>query len=167
MRNTVFYSWQSDLSDGRHAIEKALNEALREQSHPLQVEPVVDRALSGSAGAVRIDHDILARIDACAAFVGDVTLVTALDQQGRRSPNPNVLIELGYALKSLGWQRIVLPFNEHYGSKEDLPFDLEKNRLLRFRLSPQDGATGRQAVHKELVADFIAFRTSNVTTVTN
>jgi hypothetical protein len=155
MRDTVFYSWQSDLPDNRGVIEKALNQAVRERSQlALRVEPVVDRALMGTAGAVRIDHDILTRIDVSAAFVGDVTLVTAPDQPGRRSPNPNVLIELGYALKGLGWQRIILPFNGHYGSKEDLPFDLEKNRLLQFRLSPEDNAVTRQAVHCELVADF-------------
>ena len=156
MKDSIFYSWQSDFPDNRSFIERALSDAVKElrKEDVLAIDPVVNRALKGSAGAVRIDHDILIRIDASAAFVGDVTLVTAPDQPGRRSPNPNVLIELGYALKGLGWQRIILPFNEHYGSKEDLPFDLEKNRLLKFRLSPEDNAVTRKAVHRGLVADF-------------
>ncbi len=156
MKKNIFYSWQSDLSDNRKLIEDALKEAVKElkKEDILAVEPVVDRALKGAAGAVRIDHDILDRITQCAIFIGDVTLVTAPDHAGRPAPNPNVLLELGYAVAKHSWQRVILPFNESYGEKHELPFDLEKNRLLRFTLPTDCDRESTKKVLADLVIDF-------------
>jgi hypothetical protein len=145
VKGTIFYSWQSDQPATKKLIEKALNAAVKALSKDdsLVVEPAVDRALSEAAGAVRIDHDILDRIasETCVAFVGDMTLVTPKGADGRPSPNPNVLFELGYALRGLGWPRIILPFNEAFGDKRDLPFDLDKNRLLLFGADAEEEST--------------------------
>jgi Molybdopterin-binding domain of aldehyde dehydrogenase len=47
---------------------------------------------------------IFRKIDKAAAFVPDLTLVSER-RDGRPTPNPNVLIEYGWALKSLGHGR--------------------------------------------------------------
>lgn len=39
----------------------------------------------------------------------------------RPTPNPNVLIELGYAFKALGHERVILVFNRAFGKIEELP----------------------------------------------
>ena len=39
--------------------------------------------------------------------MADVTIINH-DYTGRKTPNPNVMLELGYAIKALGWQRILL-----------------------------------------------------------
>lgn len=41
----------------------------------------------------------------------------------RATPNPNVLVELGYAAHSLGWDRIIVVVNTAHGAIEELPFD--------------------------------------------
>jgi hypothetical protein len=46
-------------------------------------------------------------------FVADVTPINA-GSDHRLCPNPNVLIELGYAVKALGWSRIVMVLNTAY-----------------------------------------------------
>jgi hypothetical protein len=52
----------------------------------------------------------------------------------RKFCNPNVAIELGYAVRELGWDRIVLVFNEAYGKlPDDLPFDAKGHRTLKYR----------------------------------
>ena len=50
----------------------------------------------------------------------------------RLTPNPNVLIELGYALKRLGWNYIVMIFNTAFGNVKDLPFDLRMKRVITY-----------------------------------
>lgn len=47
------------------------------------------------------------------------------------------MIELGYAIKALGWNRIVLLYNRDYGNVESLPFDINHQRMTGYSL--QDG----------------------------
>jgi hypothetical protein len=39
--------------------------------------------------------------------------------------NPNVAIELGYTLHALGDRALLMVMNEHFGSRADLPFELQ------------------------------------------
>src|SRR4051812_20569280 len=109
MKGRIFYSWQSDLpsSTNRSFILEALEGAAKDvkKDEEITIEPVIDRDTAGVAGAPDIGVTILAKIDAAVAFVCDVSLVTA-DAAGRPSPNPNVLVELGYAVRALGQGRI-------------------------------------------------------------
>lgn len=131
---TVFYSWQSDTraAANRSLIHEALQGAATElrADVELKVEPVIERDTQGVPGAPDIGASILEKIDACAVFVADVTNVTR--GEGRPSPNPNVLLELGYALKALGDRRIVLVLNTAFGGPEQLPFDLRQKRAVTY-----------------------------------
>jgi len=160
-RNLIaFYSWQSDLANAtnRGLIEKALINVARtiRQDDTLAVEPVIDRDTSGVAGAPAIADTIFQKIDAADIFVADVTPVTTVEFGGgaRHLPNPNVGIELGYAIKAKGWSRIILVLNAHFGRVEDLPFDLRGRRAIRYRSSPSDN--DRASVRKELERDLEA-----------
>lgn len=140
MSSTIFYSWQSDREVNRNFIADCLERAIKKlnREKTLIVDVAPDRALLGSAGALRIDKDIERRIDACTVFLGDVTLVTGTGEGDRPSPNPNVLLETGRAANAHGWDRLILVFNTVFGEMRDLPFDLDKHRVAAFKLS--DGA---------------------------
>ena len=58
-------------------------------------------------GAPDIARAILEKIAAADLIVADISIING-DRDGRRTPNPNVLIELGYALCALGPERVVL-----------------------------------------------------------
>src|SRR5262249_43548264 len=85
-------------------------------------------------------------------FVCDVSCING-DKGGRPTPNPNVLIELGYAASALGWDRIILVLNEVFGPVEDLPFDLRVKRTIRYRLAPGDA---KAEIRTELAKRFEA-----------
>jgi hypothetical protein len=162
---TVFYSWQSDLpgSANRSLIENALEKAAKtlRADDSLQVEPVMDRDTAGTSGSPDIAATIFGKIDVADAFVADVSFITppTPDEPTRkRCPNPNVLLELGYALRHHGWERVLLVFNEHYGSLSDLPFDLRGRRAITYRSAPEDAdrATPRKLLHDRFVADLRA-----------
>ena len=143
MKATIFYSWQSDIraAANRTFIQEALENAVAEirSESSILVQPVVDRDTRDVPGAPDIGSAILEKIDACAAMVADVTIVTRGDS-ARPSPNPNVLIELGYGLKAVGDRRLVLVLNDAFGGPEMLPFDLRRKRVLTYS-SPEESSS--------------------------
>jgi hypothetical protein len=151
-RATVFYSWQSDLANvtNRSLILDALERAAKKigTDDSVSVEPVVDRDTQNTPGAPDIAHTIFQKIEKASAFVADVSIINP--GLGRPTPNPNVLIELGYALKTLGNARTVLVANTVNGSVESLPFDLRTKRVLTYHL-PQ-GAEDKPDQRRKLQA---------------
>lgn len=136
-RITIFFSWQSDSprSTNHSFIEDCLERAVKElkRDEELKVEPVLDRDTQGVPGSPDIVSTILDKIKNSQIFVGDVSIINP-GGPGRATPNPNVLIELGYALACLGHERIVCVCNEVSGTIEDLPFDLRQKRVCKYRL---------------------------------
>ena len=131
----VFYSWQKDLPNktNRTVILNALEKAAKRiyQDDSIEVEPVVDRDTQGVPGSPDIAETIYKKINESQVFVADVSLINGVISQ-RPTPNPNVLIELGYAVAVLGWERIIAVFNLAYGKPEQLPADSgETGHLFR------------------------------------
>lgn len=151
-RQIVFYSWQSDRPNNTNrgliqtALERAANSIRKDQS--LQVEPVIERDTAGVAGSPDIASTIFGKIETADVFVADVSLVTE-DVAGRQTPNPNVLLELGFAVKALGWNRVILVINDRYGGPELLPFDLRMRRAIPYT-AHEDDDTGRRSGRESL-----------------
>ena len=121
-------------------IDKAIKDAKKDTVYEL--EPTIDKDTQGMPGAPNITQAILEKIKACDAFVADVSIVTGDKKQEKRlSPNPNVLLELGYAIALLGWEKIILFCNEAYGTDEDLPFDIRQHRRIGYSLLQDDVKT--------------------------
>lgn len=135
MKKTIFYSWQSDLPNvsNRGFIEKALKKAVKEivDDESINVEPVIDRDTSGVGGSPEIAGTIFEKISKADVFVADISIINK-DDNGRKVPNPNVLIELGYAFKALGYSKVILIMNTEFGGLESLPFDLRTRRVLTY-----------------------------------
>lgn len=162
----IFYSWQSQLPNAtnRGFIEKALEisaRAVREDA-TIDARPEVDQDTANVPGSPNIADVIRKKIDAAEIVICDVSIVQGLDGDGERvrpTPNANVLIELGYAMRSLGTtDRLVLVMNTAYGGIDKLPFDLRQYRPTTYDLP--DGATNdekmvqRKALVSKLEATF-------------
>lgn len=149
MKRRLFYSWQSDLPAGatRNLIQDALERAAREVSRDdgEWIRPVIDRDTAGLEGTPNIADSIFTKIASSDAFIADVSIVNA--GEGRPSPNPNVLVELGYAIGKLGWSRVLLVQNTAFGAPDDLPFDLRGRRTVTYHAP--EGAD-KAAVRKQL-----------------
>lgn len=131
MANTIFFAWQLDTpsDQNKQFIWRALEAASATNANNLAPEasPRPERDTTGLSGNPNIVESIFQRIKACAFFVADLTF-TAQTEAGKRVPNGNVLIELGYAARSIGWERTILVMNDRYGKPEHLPFDLRQHR---------------------------------------
>ena len=149
----VFYSWQSDLPNAtnRGFIEKSLETALKSirNDDSLEIEPVIDRDTWGLPGIPDIAESILDKIEQCQIFVCDVSFINQ-GHSSRLTPNPNVLVELGYALRSLGSERVIMVMNSAFGKPELLPFDLKMKRVISYEMTIE--AEDRSIARKKLAS---------------
>ena len=167
MEQTIFFSWQSDLPETRSVIGWALESAAKNLRRDGSVEEVVrvDQDTDGVAGWPEITSTILDKIERCGVFVADLTPINARLPNSRVTPNPNVLLELGYALATgMGRLRIICVLNAAYLPNEDLkelPFDVRGSRPLVFALQdPADrgAAKGEQDAARTAVRTDLALR---------
>lgn len=138
MRKTVFFSWQTDTPtrEGRNFIEKTLKNAIKKLASDTDVEEAIreelamDKDTLDVPGSPPIVDTILRKIDYATIFLGDLTFI-GKRPDGRPTPNPNVLIEYGWALKSLGLSRMLTVMNTVFGEpkRESMPFDMAHLRF--------------------------------------
>lgn len=164
-------------------INECIEEAVEKCNMVVEgTEILADRDTKGKTGSPNITQTIFEKIDDCDLFVADVSIVNsygitaeeyteddALDFDGgtavgrpkdclkpqfRYSPNPNVLIELGYAVKCLGWEKVLCFLNTDFGKIEQLPFDLDHQRVTPYLLEDasieESKKDNRERVKKEL-----------------
>lgn len=134
MIHTLFYSWQSDISvkDNKNYIETCLRKALRKLKREISVELNIDRATDKKIGTIDISNSIFTKINTANIFVADITIINGKTRKYKKTPNPNVLIELGYAARTIGWENIICVLNTKYGLPELLPFDIRNRRILLY-----------------------------------
>jgi hypothetical protein len=159
MPHHIFFSWQMDMDTGvsRNLIERALERAIGTIKADADIEPAdrelaVDRDTVDVLGSPPIVDTIFNKIDRAAVFVSDLSYV-AERPNGRKSPNPNVLLEHGWALKSLGWRGIIGVMNTASGHPDQhpLPFDLQHFRRPILYACPADSTPEqRQAAKTDL-----------------
>jgi hypothetical protein len=149
----IFYSWQSDSPEKTNlkAIRKALKLACKQlESVNPKLKLVPDEATRDTSGSPNIALKILEKIEEATIFIADVTTVTPSDAK-RACPNPNVGYELGYAVATLGWDRVILLFNKAIGRfPDDLPFDFIQNRASPFTLVENDPSSKHEQLAKFL-----------------
>lgn len=170
----IFWAWQFDLPGkiARHFIREALEEAIAQINQVEDIEEPdeifqtgmmqLDYGRKGLKGSPDLAIEILKKIDAASVFVCDVTPVgkgpphktdEGKESDGKLLMNPNVAIELGYALKALTTERVLMIMNNHYGRREDMPFDLgHKGGPILYRLAPEASKAEIEAEKRKLVS---------------
>jgi len=152
----VFWSWQSD-HDGKiahYVIRDALEAAIEKLKLPKDIEEPsdaerranleLDHDTKGETGWTDIADSIFKKIENSVVFVADVTPVGKANKGGKRSKpimNPNVAIELGYAIKALTWSSCLGVMNLAYGKIDDLPFDIHRTRSWPVTYTLKEGAS--------------------------
>lgn len=192
----VFFSWQSDTLDinGKQFIEDALKQAIQalsksqkvdedievdepnrqhsdEEVIEEQVEDAIDEEIEfdkdtkDDTGSPPIFERVRDKIDNCALIVSDLTCIA--ERKNRQIiPNPNVLIEYGYAYKKLTWRRIVQVMNIAFGAPTlaSMPFDMALHRLpIQYNL-PDNATEKERAKELKKLSNTLKRAISNVLT---
>jgi hypothetical protein len=148
---TIFYAWQSDRAQRTHRylIRDAAKEAVKRIGADADIEdsPRLDHDTQNVSGTPEIAGTIYRKIQDTGIFLADLTFVSSTDAlEGHKKllPNPNVTLELGYAARSIGWERIICVMNTAFGPAEELIFDLRHRRWpICYKLDGEDGETIR------------------------
>ncbi len=167
----IFYSWQSDLPNrlNRTFIEKALEKAIKRLGQDIEIQEALrdegmelDKDTKGVPGTPAIAEEIFNKISNCGVFIPDLTFV-GKSINNRLLPNPNVLIEYGWALKALSNYRILMVFNSAFGEPTvtNMPFDMRHLRNpITYRLNEAANDEERAKVKENLANDlFVALKT--------
>jgi hypothetical protein len=170
----VFWAWQYDLPGkiSRRFIREALELSIAQINQEQDIEEpdeafqtgamFLDHGRKGLKGSPDLAIQILEKINNARVFVGDVTPVgkglpytndEGVHSDGKLLMNPNVAIELGYALKTLTTENVLMVMNSHYGKRSDLPFDLgHKGGPILYNLAPDASKADIEREKKRLVA---------------
>lgn len=153
----VFYAWQSDRPErfNRYLIRFALNLAAKNISADpnVGVRVRIDADTEGVHGHCPVTDTILKKIAVCDAFVPDLTFV-ASTEAGKLIPNPNVMLEYGYALKARSFSVMLPIMNTAYGAATELPFDMGHLRFpVRYDLPATAKNAERRAARKALTEE--------------
>jgi hypothetical protein len=166
---TIFYSWQSDTN--RDWNEKLIGACLEKAAAKstgqlgLQAGVVVERDATGVGGLPSIPETIFERIDSCAVFVGDMTLVGQAwpykkehnPEETQKFPNANVILELGYAVKAIGWKRVLGVMNCTYGQPDKQIFHLLQHRWqLKYELKEKSKFSDAESYLTEKLSEYIS-----------
>ncbi|WP_051953723.1 hypothetical protein [Methylocapsa aurea] len=173
----IFWAWQSDLPGkiSRHFIRSALEEAIanikeanaiQEPDEQFQGGMHLDHDRKGLKGSPDLAAEILKKIEEASVFVADVTPVgngparkvdDGSTSTGKRLMNPNVAIELGFALRTLGTEGLLMILNTHYGTRDSVPFDLaHKGGPILYMLAPEATPLEIATEKKTLVGKLVA-----------
>lgn len=132
-KSTIFYSWQldTDCKLNKFLIRDSIKCAIDEIDPTSEiVAPLrLDHDTKDRSGTPEISQTLFEKIKSSTLFVADVTLTSrARAEEAKCSPNPNVLLELGYAASCIGWSRIILVMNTDHGDPDEQIFDLKNRR---------------------------------------
>ncbi len=138
----VFFSWQSDLpaNQTKRFIEDCIEQA--KTLLPNDIILIADEATRNRLGTPDILNSIFEKIEECDLFIADVSIVGSYTLKNKTVdedeieekyiPNSNVLLELGYAAATIGWERCICLANSKFGDIKQLPFDLNHRRITDF-----------------------------------
>jgi hypothetical protein len=133
---TVFYAWQSDRPENtnRFLVRDAAKAAIKRLVKDSDVEesPRLDHDTKDVPRLAEVAGTIFRKIEGCGLFLADLTFVgTSERREGKESrllPNSNVVLELGYAARSVGWERVIAVMNTIYGPPSQMIFDVLHRR---------------------------------------
>ncbi len=96
-----------------------------------------------------IPNTLLSKISRCGIFLCDLTFVTESRSHSgakKRHSNPNVIFEFGYAVRSIGFDRVIAVMNTAYGHPNEQMFDTKRRHAITFSL-------GETATEQEIQAE--------------
>lgn len=136
-RYKIFYSWQSDTpSKERKLIDSALKNVCERILRERGIKLVLDESTLGESGMPSITETVLRKIDDSEIFLCDLTPVIEFSKKQdngtmeiKQLPNSNVLVELGYAMCSIGMNYIVPLAHKGSWNANQLPFDINHHKI--------------------------------------
>lgn len=130
----IFLSHQQEDPLANESLLQALNTALEELNHNSRLPLRLEMAYRAQEEPTRVSDSQLRGIRKSLLFIADVTPIIAVRQGEKitKFPNPNVCLEVGYALQVKGYKQILLVQREQRELEGQAPFDIPEHQQLLF-----------------------------------
>jgi len=137
----IFWSWQSHFSKSRNIVEDSLDPIISKLNESGFIKETLFKeiAMRPDDGANPIDQNIPKKIKASRYFIADVTPIWVWEDADRTRkvlyPNPNICVEVGYAVEALHPSQILLlafERTEPSFSHGHFPFDIAQRPRIHF-----------------------------------
>lgn len=128
----LFFSWQSDIKRNHENIRDALVMACDTIKKEGEFNIKYTESTWERSGSPIIEKIVMEKAKDCDIFVADLTPIATTTQKSL--PNPNVMLELGFAKSSLVDDAILLLYTGCIKT-ETMPFDINHQRMSRFSKS--------------------------------
>lgn len=140
----IFYSWQSDNSEAKDIVGRALNNVVKK----LKTERISLKIEQGGGGCgfISIEESVRIKIRRSDIFVGDVTPVGNVKRRKKLLPNANVMYEMGLATECMAPERVLAVAMDGDWKIENMPFDFNHNTMLKF-----DKEKGEQSLYNAII----------------
>lgn len=126
----IFFSWQSDIKENRSIISNAIKTACKKLKDNEGYSINIDDATRDRPGSPVIESSVKSKIDSCDIFIADITPITY--HNNKLFPNSNVMFELGYAMRCMEIDRIIIISRDGNFNDKDFPFDINHHRICKF-----------------------------------
>ena len=115
----------------RNLIEACLKKAIKLLENEIDEvsEISIESDSRNDTGTPNLVESIFEKIETCDILVADLSIINA-ESNCRPTPNPNVLLEVGFAAKAISWSNILCIYNCEYGKVELLPFDIRTRKPI-------------------------------------
>lgn len=131
----IYYSPQSQYQDAKEAQISALETVIQDLSKRSRIPLSLEVTPRPKDSPQRLSNSQFRKISKSLLFIADVTPITSLPGISNKASlliDPNVCVEIGYALQSKDNGQILLLNMERLDLTGEIPFDLAGYRQLSF-----------------------------------
>ena len=182
MKYKLFFAYQTDIpvEYGKDFIQRAIEKAkIKLKKSNIDLE--IDFGCRATPGNPILIQEMLDKSNSSDLVLVDLTFTSSknrLDgkkislwkkelhysnktEDDKKSPNPNVLLETGFAWSKKGYNRTIMLMNTCFGNPDELPVDLKSFRWpIQFNFS-KINIDKKETIFEELTNDlFIAIKTA-------
>lgn len=174
MKYKVFFAFQMDIDDkfGKGFIQSAIEITIQKFKKD-GIELILDYGFKNVPGTTVLIDEMLKKSKESDMVLVDLTFTSSKNRfvgkkisffkkemhisdkvADKKSPNPNVLLETGYAWAQKGHYRTLVVMNEAFGLPSELPVDLEGFRWgITYCLNEKNNSD-RKEIREQLAIDF-------------
>jgi len=133
----IFLSHQTEYSRASEALRDSLNDTLESFNQRSRFPLTLEQSRRPAGEPMRLSSTQMRRIRKSLLFVADGTAIAKVDREQTPLviPNPQVCVEIGYALTSKRREQILLVQMERPDLPGQFPFEVPQHQQLLFRQS--------------------------------
>ena len=131
---TIFLSHQTEYAAASDALREGLQTALDKLNQRSRLTLTLVESYR-SDNPIRLSRTIMQKIRKSLLFIADSTPITSVmgKENNQLLPNPNVCVEIGYAIQSKRSEQILLAQMQRPELEGQIPFDLPTIQNLQFK----------------------------------